>query len=104
MVRTARHPHAVILSGSPSQSLIRYANVYFSIVTSPLFQLEADDHWAASVQILEHCLQLARDAKADDQYPVIDFRLGCAYEKSNNFVKAVEVCWVFSFELIFIHA
>ena len=55
-------------------------------------QLEALQDWDGAVALLEECGERTRQSKAEDLAPLMDFRLGCAYEKINLFDKAVEVC------------
>jgi hypothetical protein len=55
-------------------------------------QHEQNSEWGVAVQYYQANLVLAKTSLADDLYADIDFRLGCAYEKTNEFKLAVEVC------------
>lgn len=60
------------------------------VTTGIVDKLEAAGSWAHSVELLQHNLQLATESKTADLLPNIDFRLGCAYEKTNDFSSAVQ--------------
>ena len=87
---SASPPPAGTSSASPSPSWTGLCCTRISL-SQPATQLEALKDWDGAVAMLEECLVRTRQSKADDLMPLIDFRLGCAYEKANSFVKAVEV-------------